>query len=169
MTGIDRLSSTSPLAALDAGRSATAAGAAAQAIGSIGHRVLGWVGAVGGATSGSAAWAARAGASDGFVPDKTVLAQRGDVYGLNQLAGDLAAQFGASPTQEGDLRRALEGVARGAMVQAAGLSGASGERQVAGLSAALDSAGATPAGEGVDGVIARLDAAAASLSHGTGS
>jgi hypothetical protein len=168
MTAIDRLSSAAPIAALDTARSGGAAGAAAQAIGSIGHRVLGWVSAVGGDASGSAAWTARAGASDGFVADKGVLAQRGDVYGLNQIAGDLSAQFGATPTQEGDLRRALEGVARGAMVQAAGLSGASAERQVAGLSDALDAAAGAPAGDGIDGVIARLETAAASLSRGTG-
>lgn len=168
MTGIDRLSSTALVPALDAARSAGAAGGAAQAIGSIGHRVLGWVGAVGGEASGSAFWSSRAGASDGFVADKGALAQRGDIYGLNQIAGDLAAQFGATPTQEGNLRRALEGVARGAMVQAAGLSGASGERQIAGLSEALDAAERAPAGDGIEGVIARLEAAAATLSRGAG-
>ncbi|PCG14039.1 MULTISPECIES: hypothetical protein [Sphingomonas] len=169
MTAIDRLSPLAPAAALDPARGTTAVDAASRAIGDIGQRVLAWVGAVGGAAPGAAAWAARAGSGDpGFVPDAGVLARRGDIYGLNAIAGDLSARFGGTPTQEGDLLRALEGVARGAMVQAAGLSGASGERQIAGLSAALDAAQAAPAGEGMDGVIARIDAAAATLGRQNG-
>lgn len=168
MNGIDRLSPAAAPVALDGVRAGGAAGAAAQAIGTIGHRVLGWVAATGGVAGGSAAWAARAGDGDGFVPDRGVLAQRGDVYGLTQIAGDLSARFGATPTQEGDLLRALEGVARGAMVQAAGLSGADGERQVAGLSAALDTAVAASSGEGIDGVVARLEAAADSFARANG-
>ncbi|KQT35003.1 hypothetical protein ASG29_02390 [Sphingomonas sp. Leaf412] len=171
MTAIDRLSPLAPLSPLAGDATTSAGSAAAQAIGNIGHRVLGWVAAAGGEANGSAAWTARAGEADGFVPDRGVLAQRGDVYGLNQIARDLSVRFGATPTQEGDLRRALEGVARGAMVQAAGLSGADGERQVAGLSAALDSAAAAPAGDGIDGidgVVARLEAAAGSFARGNG-
>lgn len=163
MTGIDRLSPLAPASLPGDRAGAGAAGAAEQAIGSIGHRVLGWVGAVGGDAGGSAAWTARTGASEGFAPDRDVLAQRGDVYGLQQIAGDLSARFGATPTQEGDLLRALESVTRGAMVHAAGLSGAGGDRQVAGLVAALDAAGGASAGEGIDGVVARLEAAAASF------
>lgn len=169
MTAIDRLSPLAPATALDSVCGTTAMDAAGRAIGDIGQRVLAWVGAVGGAAPGAAAWAVRAGNGDpGFVPDAGVLARRGDIYGLNTIAGDLSARFGGTPTQEGDLLRALEGVARGAMVQAAGLSGASGERQIAGLSAALDAAQAAPAGEGMDGVIARIDAAAATLGRQNG-
>lgn len=165
MTPVDRLSPATPLAALDTARPTGASGAAADAIGTIGHRVLAWVGAAGGEAGGSAAWSVRTGTGDGFVADRGMLAQRGDIYGLNQVADDLSVQFGATPTQEGDLRRALQDVARGAMVQAAGLSGADGERQVAGLSAALDTAVAAPAGEGIEGVIARLEAASTSLTQ----
>lgn len=173
MTAIDRLSPLAPATALDSARGTTAMDAASRAIGDIGQRVLAWVDAVGGAAPGAAAWAARAGTGPGtgdagFVPDAGVLARRGDIYGLNTIAGDLSARFGGTPTQEGDLLRALEGVARGAMVQAAGLSGASGERQIAGLSAALDAAQAAPAGEGMDGVIARIDVAAATLGRQNG-
>ena len=169
MTAIDRLSPLAPAAALDSARGTTAVDAASRAIGDIGQRVLAWVGAVGGQAPGAAAWAARAGNdAAGFVPDAGVLARRGDVYGLNAIADELSARFGGTPTQEGDLLRALEGVARGAMVQAAGLSGASGERQIAGLSAALDAAQGAPAGEGMDGVIARIDAAAATLGRQNG-
>ena len=169
MTAIDRLSPLAPAAALDSARGTTAVDAASRAIGDIGQRVLAWVGAVGGQAPGAAAWAARAGNdAAGFVPDAGVLARCGDVYGLNAIAGELSARFGGTPTQEGDLLRALEGVARGAMVQAAGLSGASGERQIAGLSAALDAAQGAPAGEGMDRVIARIDAAAATLGRQNG-
>lgn len=167
MTGIDRLSASSPLAAADA-RSSSAQATAAETIGAIGHRVLAWVQASGGSAAGASAWSQRAGGADGFVADPAVLAQRGDVYGLNQIAGDIARQHNATPTQEGDLRRGLESFTRAAMVQVAGLSGAAGDRQVAGLGAALDAASAAPAGEGIDGVIQRLDAATASLSHGLG-
>jgi hypothetical protein len=163
MTMVDRLSPLAPASPLAGGATTNAASAASAAIGDLGHRVLGWVGAVGGEAAGSAAWTARTGEAQGAAPDRNLLAQRGDIYGLQQLAGDLSARFGATPTQEGDLLRALEGVTRGAMVHAAGLSGASGERQVAGLSAALDAAATAPAGEGIDGVVARLEAAAASF------
>lgn len=168
MTSLDRLSATSPLGAVAQTGAASARTTAAETIGTIGHRVLAWVGASGGSAAGAAAWSGRAGAADGFTADAGVLAQRGDVYGLNQLAGDIARQHGATPTQEGDLRRGLEDFTRAAMVQVAGLSGAAGDRQVAGLMAALDGAEAAPAGEGVDGVIARLDAATTSLSRGMG-
>lgn len=168
MTSIDRLSSTSPLGSAAQTQGSSARTTAAETIGSIGHRVLAWVGASGGSSAGSAAWGARAGGADGFRADPNVLAQRGDVYGLNQLAGDIARQHGATPTQEGDLRRGLEDFTRAAVVQVAGLSGAPGERQVAGLGHALEAALSTPAGEGVDGVVQRLSAATEQLSRGAG-
>lgn len=168
MNGIDRLSSAPPLSALDAGSGAVARTAATQAIGEIGHRVLGWVGAAGGESAGSTAWADRAGATSGFSPDASVLAQRGDIYGLNDMAGEIAGRFGATPTQEGELRRAMEDFTRAAVVQVAGLSGADGTRQVAGLSDALDAAGTSEAGGGVDEVVQRFEAATATLSRANG-
>lgn len=165
MNGIDRLSSAPPLSALDAGIGGVARSAATQAIGEIGHRALAWVGAIGGESTGSAAWADRAGAASGFAPDTSVLAQRGDVYGLNDMARGIAGQFGATPTQEGELRRAIQDFTRAAVVQVAGLSGAGGERQVAGLGEALDVAGAGKAGGGMDEVVTRFEAATAALSR----
>lgn len=168
MTGIDRLSAIPPLGGSLSPR-ADARSAAQQAIGEIGHRVLAWVGASvpGGATAGEQAWSRTAGSSD-FRPDATELTRRGDVYGLRALAGDVAGRFGGTPTQEGELRRALEDFTRQAVVQVAGLAGGSGERQVQGLTQALDQAAATPTGEGVDGVVARLTAATQSLSTQNG-
>lgn len=168
MTSIDRLSSTSALGSVGQAQGSNARATAAETIGVLGHRVLAWVGASGGSSAGSAAWSARAPGADGFFADPGVLARRGDVYGLNQLAGDIARQHGATPTQEGDLRRGLEDFTRAAVVQVAGLSGASGDRQVAGLGEALDAALESPAGEGVDGVLQRLGAATEQLSRGAG-
>ncbi|UVO50016.1 hypothetical protein M0208_05590 [Sphingomonas sp. SUN019] len=168
MNGIDRLSSAPPLSALDAGSGGVARTAATQAIGEIGHRALAWVGAIGGDSAGSAAWAERAGATGGFSPDASVLAQRGDVYGLNDMARGIAGQFGATPTQEGELRRAMEDFTRAAVIQVAGLSGPDGARQVAGLGDALDAAAAGEAGGGVDEVVARLETATATLSRANG-
>lgn len=168
MNGIDRLSSAPPLSALDAGNGGVARSAATQAIGEIGHRALAWVGAAGGEATGAAAWADRAGATGGFAPDAAVLARRGDIYGLNDMARGIANQFGATPTQEGELRRAMEDFTRAAVVQVAGLSGADGARQVAGLADALDAAGAGGAGGGIDEVVARFEAATATLAHANG-
>ena len=164
MTGIDRLTSASPLAALTGAQGNNARSAASDAIGTLGHRVLSWVSAAGGDAGGAAAWADRAGPAGEFSPDAGVLAQRGDVYGIGEIAGEIAQRFGATPTQEGDLRRSLESFTREAVVQAVGLSG-SGERQIEGLRAALDTAEASPAGDGVEGVIDRLDSATGSLSY----
>lgn len=168
MTTIDRLSAASPLGSVAQTQGRGAKATAAETIGTIGHRVLAWVGASGGSAAGSAAWSGRAGTADGFRADPQVLARRGDVYGLTQIAGDIARQHGATPTQEGDLRRGLEDFTRAAMVQVAGLSGASGDRQVAGLGQALDAALSAPADEGVEGVIQRLGAATGQLAHGAG-
>lgn len=168
MNGIDRLTATSPLAALDSGVSRDPRGVAADAIGEIGHRVLAWVGASAGTNAGSAAWADASGRDSAFRADPVVLAQRGDVYGLTQMAGDIAGRLGATPTQEGSLRRALEDFTRQAVVQVAGLSGASGERQVAGLGDALTVASAGDTGLGVDAIVARIEAATATLARQNG-
>lgn len=165
MTSFTPISAASPLASVAQTGPASARATAAETIGTLGHRVLAWTAASGGSAAGASSWAARAGASDGFQADPAVLARRGDVYGLNQLASGIAARHGATPTQEGDLRRGLEDFTRAAMVQVAGLSGTAGDRQVAGLGQALDAALASPAGEGVEGVLQRLDAATAQLSR----
>lgn len=166
MTSIDRLSAASPLGSVAQTQGSGAKATAAATIGTIGHRVLAWTAASGGSAAGASAWAGRAGAGDGFRADPALLARRGDVYGLSQLAADIARQHGATPTQEGDLRRGLENFTRAAMVQVAGLSGAPGDRQVAGLGQALDAALAAPAGEGVAGVLQHLDAATQQLARG---
>lgn len=166
MTSIDRISGLSPLSPTG-GASTDARGAAIAAMGEIGHRVLAWVDAAsrGGSNGGGAqAWSQTAGNGSGFAPDMGELARRGDVYGLGDLTRDLSARFGASPAQEGALRRALDDFTRQAVVQIAGLSGASGEQQVSGVRAALEGAARADAPAGLDGVIARFEAATADLS-----
>lgn len=142
---------------------------AGAAIGEIGHRVLAWVGQSARALdTASHAWAASSGVEAGFRPDPAELARGGDVYELRGLAADLGTRTGATPTQEGELRRALEDVTRQAVVQLAGLSGASADRQLAGMRAALGEALDSGAGEGADGLVARLQAAAQELARGNG-
>jgi hypothetical protein len=165
MTSIDRISGASPLSPTSLGGSSDARGAAIEAMGEIGHRVLAWVDAASrGNGSGAQAWSQTAGQGSGFAPDMGELARRGDVYGLGELTSELSARFGASPAQEGALRRALDDFTRQAVVQIAGLSGASGDQQVGGVRAALDSASHTDAPAGLDGVIARFEAATDDLS-----
>jgi hypothetical protein len=165
MTSIDRISGLSPLPPAGLTGTADARGAAIEAMGEIGHRVLAWVDAAGrGSGSGAQAWNQMAGNGSGFAPDMGELARRGDVYGLGDLTRDLSARFGASPAQEGALRRALDDFTRQAVIQVAGLSGASGDQQVSGVRAALDSASRADAPAGLDGVIARFEAATADLS-----
>jgi hypothetical protein len=141
------------------GKTADARDAAAGTIGEIGHRVFAWIGASGGA--------AASGLTGDFRPDARELARGGDVYGLGDLGRDLSGQFGGTPAEEGALRRSLEGFTREAVIQLAGLSGASPERQMAGIDAATAAAG-TGGGQGIGGLIQRLDAAAAVLAHQNG-
>ncbi|RVT93297.1 hypothetical protein [Sphingomonas crocodyli] len=163
--GINQASAALPIGQASG---AVAKDLAAAAIGEIGHRLLAWVGASGGAsTSGAASWSASVGASD-FRPDASELARGGDVYDLNGLASSIAGQTGATPTEEGDLRRALEDFTRAAVVQVAGLAGADGDQQVAGLRTALDVAGSADVGEGASGVVARLELATRGLAAANG-
>ena len=143
--------------------------AAQGAIGEIGHRVLAWVGASGGSGGGgSAAWSASTGAGSGFRPDPSALARGGDIYGLGELGGELAAQFGGTPAEEGALGRALEGFTREAVIQLAGLSGAPAERQLAGIEDALTAAGGDAAPSGIDGLTQRITTATAALARQNG-
>lgn len=142
--------------------------AALGTIGEIGHRVLAWVDASGGGADSAATWSASTATSSYFRPDASVLARGGDVYGLGELSGDLADRFGATPAQQGDLHRSLEGFTREAVIQLAGLSGADGDRQLFGVRDALAAAGDGADGGGVDGIIQRLDAATAVLARQNG-
>ncbi|TGX52223.1 hypothetical protein E5A73_15590 [Sphingomonas gei] len=165
MTSIDRISGLPPLSSAGPAGSNDARGAAIETMGEIGHRVLAWVDAASrGNGNGAQAWSRTAGNSSDFAPDMGELARRGDVYGLGDLTSELSARFGASPAQEGELRRALDDFTRQAVIQIAGLSGASGDRQVGGVRAALDEASQAEAPTGLDGVIARFEAATADLS-----
>lgn len=169
MTGVDRLSSAASIGASVLSGAQDARAIAGAAIGEIGHRILAWVGASGGASAGGqAAWTQAAGGASGFRPDPAELARRGDVYDLAGLSREVAAQTGATPTQEGDLRRAFEGFTRAAVVQIAGLSGADGARQMAGVEQALDAATSGSAPGGADGVVARIERATASLTSANG-
>lgn len=169
MTGIYGVSAAASVSVGGGGSGSDPARLAADAIGTIGGRVLAWVSASsrdGGA--GAQAWAIRTGAAEPnarFRPDAAELARGGDVYGLNGLSADIAAQVGATPAEEGAILRALTDFTRAAVVQAAGLSGASGEAQTDGLSAALDVAVSADAGGGAAGVIDRIESATASLAR----
>lgn len=165
---IDRLSGLSGAAAPITATIPDARSIAASAIGEVGHRVLAWVGAsTRGGDAGATAWSQATGSTSVFRPDSAELARRGDVYGLNALASDIASQLGGTPTQEGELRRALEDFTRQAVVQVAGLAGAS-DLQVTGLTQALESAGANLPSTGVDGVVDRLETATRLLTYRNG-
>lgn len=168
MTGVDRLSSLAPIGASAAVQEKDAPALAGASIGEIGHRILAWVGASGGAQAagGSAAWSQATGGAGGFRPDPAELARGGDVYDLDGLARDVAAQTGATPIQEGELRRALADFTRAAVVELTSLAGAQGDRQVAGIHAALATATAGTSSTGADGVVERLERATASLVAG---
>ncbi|PAX06970.1 hypothetical protein [Sphingomonas lenta] len=166
MTGIDRISAAPSPLGVSAAPNAGAREAAAGAIGTVGDRVLAWVDASARTDgAGRQAWAAATGGDAAFRPDARELARGGDVYGLGDLAAGIARDLGGTPAQEGALRRSLEDFTREAVVQLAGLAGAPGDRQVAGVRDALEAAGNADAPDGVDGVIARLDAAAAMLAR----
>ena len=165
MNGIGPISSASLSAPLAGGGAPDARAAAMSAVSELGHRVLAWVGAVGPSSqAGLSAWSQVTGQGSEFQPNRAELSRGGDVYDLRGMASGISDELGGTPTQEGELRRSLEDFARAAVVQVAGLSGASGDRQVAGLQQALADALAAPAGEGVDGVTTRLDAATTRLS-----
>lgn len=169
MTGVNRLSSASSIGASALSGAQDARAIAGAAIGEIGHRILAWVSASGGATAGGqATWSQTVGGTSAFRPDPAELAGRGDVYDLAGLSRDIAAQTGATPTQEGDLRRAFEGFTRAAVVQVAGLSGADGARQMAGVEQALDAATSGNAPGGADGVVARIERATETLKSANG-
>lgn len=175
MNAIDRLSSL-PVAAAGglSGTPINAADMARQTVGEIGHRVLAWVGASqpggpGGGEAGTAAWSRSVGTSD-FRPDAGELDRRGDVYGLRDLAAGISDRMGGTPTQEGELRRALEDFTRASVIQVAGLAGGDTGRQLQGLHQALETASDPQAGDlgGVDGVIGRLESATRDLSAANG-
>lgn len=169
MMGIDRLGGVSPLAPSGLDAAGGARGAALSTLGEIGHRVLAWVDAAShGTSSGAQAWTQTAGEAGAFRPDMGELARQGDVYGLDGLSRDLAGRFGATPAQEGTLRRALDDFTREAVVQFAGLAGAPGDMQVAGVRQALEQAGQADASEGFDGLVARFEAATATLAAQNG-
>jgi hypothetical protein len=92
----------------------------------------------------------------------------GDVYGLADLARELAAGQQASPADEGQLLRALEEFAGRAALQAFGLQGAAGDPAGDSLGAAIeagggrDLAGPDPVAE----LIARIETAARQLPNG---
>ena len=166
MTGINRISA--PLSPLDisSGSAGGAREVAAAAIGTICDRVLAWVDASSrGDGAGRSAWAAVTGGVSTFQPDARELARGGDVYGLGDLSAGIARDLGGTPAQEGALRRSLDDFTREAVVQLAGLTGAPGDLQIAGVRDALERATSAGAREGVDGVITRLDAGTAALAQ----
>lgn len=165
---IDRLTGMTGANAATQGTTLDARSLASNAIGEIGHRVLAWVGAsTPGGDAGATAWSQATGSISTFRPDGAELARRGDVYGLNAMASDIATELGGTPAQEGELRRALEGFTRQAVVQVAGLSG-SRDLQVQGLTEALGVAGEGTQRGGVDSVVERLENATRLLTHQNG-
>ncbi|MBA2934184.1 hypothetical protein HZF05_08730 [Sphingomonas sp. CGMCC 1.13654] len=164
MIGVSRLSSIPPAGAQNTPGTQQVKQEARTAIGEIGHRVLAWTSASARTSdSGSTAWASAAGAGSDFAPDAGKLAGRGDIYDLQGMSSAIASRMGGTPAQEGALHRALGDFARAAMVQAAGLSGASPEQQTAGLRDALENALGGDGEDGIDGVTARIEQATATL------
>lgn len=166
MTPIDRLSpiaGTSPLGSV-AGDAAQ--GAAREAMGQIGHRVMAWIDAIAPTPAPKEAWTRLAGPSDGFRPDASELGRGGDVYGLGQLADDVAARFGGSPAQTGELHRALEDFTRAAVVHLVGVADADPADRLGALAAAVDitADAAGPAG-GMDAVIDAVRGGTAQLAR----
>lgn len=166
MTAIGSINGIAGAAPLGVG-APDARAAATGAIGEIGHRVLAWVGASGGGGD-RAGWTASTGAASEFQPDSRELARGGDVYALGELGSGITEQFGGTPTQQGELGRALEGFTRAAVVQLAGLAGAQPDRQLAGVREAVATADRLSGAGGIDGVIQRLDAATAVLARQNG-
>lgn len=151
MNGIDRLAASAAVVAPVAAQGADSL--ARGLIGEVGARVVGWAAASFG-DDNSAAWSQASGAGS-FQPIPARLAQ-GDAYGLRGLAGDLAGKVGATPAQEGALLRALEDFTRAAALNVNALAGT--DNQLTALTAALDVT-ATGGGDGLDGVVARLETA----------
>ena len=169
MIGVSRLSSILPTGQQESAGARQVKEETQAAIGELGHRTLSWVAASARTgDAGSTAWASATGAGSGFTPDGSKLAQRGDVYDLRGMSSDIATRMGGTPAQEGALHRALEDFTRAAVVQTAGLSGASPERQTAGLRDALDNALAGDSEDGIDGVTARIEQATATLTGQNG-
>jgi hypothetical protein len=169
MTGIDRLTPISPASTAAVLTGSSARAQAGAVMGEIGHRVLAWVGQnAGAADQGAQAWTEATGSASAFRPSPAELARGGDVYDLGGLSRDIAGRLGGTPAQEGALHRALADFTRASVVQLAGLSGASGDRQVAGIHEALEAGVAATGGEGVDGVIDRVETATASLTRQNG-
>lgn len=149
MNAIDRLA---PAAGVTLAETMGSADSLARAvIGEVGARVVGWAHASFG-DDNSAAWSQASGAGS-FQPVPARLAQ-GDAYGLRALAGDLAGKLGGTPAQEGALLRALEDFTREAALNVNALAGSGNE--LSALSAALEVSGG---GDGLDGVVTRLETA----------
>jgi hypothetical protein len=84
----------------------------------------------------------------------------GDIYGLRDMARELARAVGASTTEEGRLLRSLSDLARGAALRLYGLAGAADTVRFADLQAAVGAARAEPAGRSpAEDLIARVEAA----------
>lgn len=162
MTGFDRIGGTPPVSAATTAAGPRDAGNAARtAMATIGDRVLAWSAqSFGGGGAAGAAWQGQTGLSSGFVPDRAELARGGDVYQLRSLAGELAQGFGATPTEEGALGRAIDDFARGVALRFNALADAPTDTRLNGVLDALDSAVANGAGDGIGGVTARIESAA---------
>lgn len=128
----------------------------AGALARLSNRIEAWVQLVASRTKGE---------SDGSVALERLEAG-GDVYGLRDLARELGAATGASPTQEGRLLRALEDVARGAALRLFGLAGASEPVRLADIGEAIRAATRDPVGGSAspaEETIQRLETAAKRL------
>lgn len=149
MNAIDRLAPSAGVSALTTAASADTV--ARGLIGEVGARVVGWAGHSFGKDQ-SNSWSATSGTGS-FLPIASRLTE-GDAYGLRGLAGDLASKLGGTPAQEGALLRALEDFTREAALNVNALAGSGNE--LTALTAALDVSGG---GDGLDGVVTRLETA----------
>lgn len=151
MIPVDRISQVASAAALG-GASLDPASVARQVMGTIGDRVAAWAGEIfGGGSQGGG----------GFTPNTAELARGGDVYELRSLVAETGAKFGAGPAAEGELLRATEDFTRAAAPHVY-----AGDRGVDTVRSAVDNASAD--GNGLDGVVGRLEAATRELRASSG-
>lgn len=158
MTAINGLSAVASVTQPGASRSAD--DIAVAMIGNAAAQVLGWAAHsfnLGPAAGG--AWAQMSNGSTAIV-EPARLAQGGDIYGLRDIASAAAGELGATPAEEGELLRALEDFTRAAALNVNALAGADGVDPLSGLAAALDTPGG---GDGIGGVVNRLEAATRQL------
>lgn len=164
MTAIDRMGGAPAVGAIDFSASVDPRQVVAKTLGTIGDRVLAWTAQsfpLGDAPA--AAWSAHTGSSGGFVPDPAVLARGGDVYGVLELAEQVADPFTTTPQEERELERAIWDFTSELALRLNALAGAPAETQIGAATDAFDRALSEESASGVVGVTQRIELAARTL------